>query len=231
MIDLASIQVTKVTQDFGALNVLIYGCPKVGKSTLAAQIPNALFLATEKGHNFLEIHKQDITNWKEVLDIGIALSNQQHKYKTLVIDIVDYFYKICEQYVMQKHDVSHPSDLAFGKGFSLVRDEFTRVVTKLNSLGVGMVFISHAKEKTQKTKTGEWTTMGTSMGASPEGIVSGLCDLILYCYINENGERVIRTKPTRYILAGDRSKRLPETMPMDFNLITESLKLNKQREA
>lgn len=227
MIDLKSIQKTKVTTDLGAMNVLIYGAPKVGKSTLASQIPNALFLATERGHNFLEVNKVDISSWEDALDVGKALLTQEHKYKTLVIDIADYFYKLCERYVMEKHQVSHPSDLAFGKGFALVKDEFTRVVSKLNSVGCGMCFVSHSKEKTNKTKTGEWTVMGTSMPATAENVIGGMCDLILYCYVKDDGTRVMRTKPTKYILAGDRSKVLPELMPMDYRLLIDNLKQAK----
>lgn len=222
-IDLSSLAKTTITTDIGAMNVLIYGQPKVGKSTLASQIPNALFLATEKGHNFLEIHKVDINKWEDVIEVGKSLLAQKHTFKTLIIDIADYFYKHCERYVMEKHQVEHPSDLGFGKGFSLVKDEFTRVVHRLNSIGVGMVFISHAKEKTIKTKSAEWTMMATSMGNGPEGVISGLSDVILYCYITEEGHRVMRTKPSKYILAGDRSKKLPELMPMDYKKITDLL--------
>lgn len=227
-IDLNSLTKTTITTDIGAMNVLIYGQPKVGKSTFAAQIPNALFLATEKGHNFLEIHKVDINKWEDVIEVGKSLITQKHSFKTLVVDIADYFYKHCERYVMEKHQVEHPSDLGFGKGFALVKDEFTRVVHKLNSLGVGLVFISHAKEKTIKTKTAEWTMMATSLGAGPEGVITGLCDLILYCYITEDNERVVRTKPTKYVLAGDRSKKLPDVMPMDYKQITTLLSTGKE---
>lgn len=222
-IDLNAIQKTKVTTDIGAMNVLIYGPPKVGKTTLAAQIPNAFWLTTERGHNFVEIREQQINKWEDVLEIGKALITQTHGIKTLVIDIADYFFKHCERYVMEKHKVEHPSDLAYGKGFSLVKDEFTRVVTRLNSVGCGMVFISHAKEKTQKTKTGEWTVMGTSMPGTAESLIAGMCDIILYCYLNENNKALMRTKPTKYILAGDRSKRLPELMPLDYKLLTDFL--------
>ena len=85
------------------------------------------------------------------------------------------------------------------------------------------MFISHAKEKTEKTKTGEWTVMGTSLSSSAESFVAGLCDIILYCYITDDGYRVMRTKPTKYILAGDRSTKLPEIMPMDYNLLSKYL--------
>ncbi len=221
--DISKLQRTKVTKDFGSMNVLAYGNPKVGKTTLASKQDGALFLATERGHNFVEVHKVDITKWEDVYEVGKQLKGKDHKFKTLVVDIADYFYKHCEHYIMKKHGVDHPSDLAYGKGFSLVKDEFTRAVTGLNQMGFGMFFISHGKEKTVKTKTAEWTMMGTSMGASPEKVISGMCDLILYCYISEEGERLCRTKPTKYILAGDRSGKLPSVMSMDYEKIVAAL--------
>lgn len=222
-IDLSAIALTEVTTDIGASNVLIYGKPKVGKSTLASQIPNALFAATEKGYNFLRVKPQDINSWEEFLELGQALCKQKHSFKTVVVDTCDILYKHCEKYVMDKHQVNDPSDLGFGKGFKLVRDEFARVISKINMAGFYFVFISHAKEKTEKTKTAEWTVLGTSLSGSPETFVAGLCDIILYCYITDDGDRMMRTKPTKYILAGDRSCKLPEIMPMDFILMSEYL--------
>lgn len=228
MIDLNSISKSKVTTELGASNVLLYGKPKVGKSTLAANIPNAIFAATEKGYNYLEVKPVDIIGWDKFLELCNALATQKHGFKTIVVDTADILYKHCEKYIMDKHQVNHPSDLGFGKGFALVRDEFSRVITKLNMLGVGLVFISHAKEKTEKTKSGEWTVMGTSLSGAPETFIAGLCDLILYAYIKDDGTRVLRTKPTKYILAGDRSARLPEIMPMDYGLLTQYLSGTKQ---
>lgn len=219
-IDLSKIEKSKTATDIHSMNILIYGQPKVGKTTLASKIEGALFLATEQGQHFVSVKKIDITDWRQVGELGAALTSQKdHGIRALVIDIADLFYKLCERSVMEKNKVEHASDLPYGKGFSLVRDEFTRVVTKLNATGVGLVFVSHAKEKTMKTKTAEWTSMATSMGSTPEGIIAGLCDIILYCYIDDTGKRMMRTKPTKYILAGDRSTRLPEIMPMDFDLL------------
>lgn len=222
-IDLSAIALTEVTRDFTKSNVLIYGKPKVGKSTLASQLPDTLFAATEKGYNFLKVRPQDINNWQEFLELCQALSTQKHNFKTVVIDIVDNLYGYCEKYVMDKNGVNSPSDLPFGKGFKLVNLEFERVINKINMAGFPVIFISHAKEKTEKTKTGEWTVMGTSLGSGAEKYVSAICDIILYCYITDDGQRVMRTKPTKYILAGDRSTKLPEIMPMDYALLSKYL--------
>lgn len=222
-IDLSAIALTEVTKDFTKSNVLIYGKPKVGKSTLGSQLPNALFVATEKGYNFLRVKPQDINSWQEFLELGQALSTQKHPFKSVVIDITDILYGHCEKYVMDKNGVTDPGELGFGKGFKLVKNEFARVIGKINMAGFPIVFISHAKEKTEKTKTGEWTVMATSLSSSAESFVAGLCDIILYCYITDDGHRVMRTKPTKYILAGDRSTKLPEIMPMDYNLLAKYL--------
>jgi hypothetical protein len=203
------------------MNSLIYGQPKVGKSTFASQIPNALFLATEEGLNSLEVYKVSISSWEDFLQTGRDLVEEKHDYQTLVIDIGDYLYKYCEHYICRTNNVKHVSDLPFGKGYSLVKDEFIRAILKLNALGFGLVFISHAKEREQAKKTIKTTYMDTSMGNQASQAVCGLCDFILYFYIDDSGKRCIRTKPSKYINAGDRTALLPEIMEMNYQGIAD----------
>lgn len=221
-------QKTHKQTDFAKSNVLIYGAPKVGKTSFAAQFPHALFLATEAGHNFVSVHKVDIAKWEDVYELGKALKSEKHEFKTLVIDIADYFYKHCELYVMKKQGVTHPSDLEFGKGYSMVKDEFIRVVNALNYAGFGLTFISHAKEKTMSTKSEKWTVQGSSMGASAEAVICGLCDFILYFYVGSEGKRMIRTKPTKHLLAGDRSGKLPEMIDLNYETFIKTLEGEKK---
>jgi hypothetical protein len=212
---LPKVKTTKKTE-FRRQNTLLYGLPKVGKSTFASQIPGALFLATEEGHNHLEVFKVNITKWEDVLALGNELQKPGHGFTTLVIDIVDWLYKHCEHYICTKFEVFHPSDLAYGKGFSLVKDEFVRVLNRLNQIGFGMIFISHAKEREMKKKNMSFTYMDTTLSGSSSQLICGLCDYILYAYIDEKGQRVMRTKPTTYINAGDRSGKLPEILPFNY---------------
>ncbi len=213
---------TKVFTDIGKMNMFLYGLPKCGKSTFASKIPKALFLATEQGHHFLEVYKVDIKKWEDMYTLGKELKNA-NQFSTLVIDIVDYLYKMCEHYIVKKHGVEHVSDMAYGKGYSLIKDEFNRVISGLNAMGFGMVFISHAKEREQSTKSQKWSVMGTSLGASAENFVCSMCDFIFYAYIDENGKRLVRTKPSKHIIAGDRTGKLPEKMDFDFDTITKEI--------
>lgn len=227
-IDLSLIKKSEVVKGLGQSNILIYGRPKTGKTTFAAKIPNSFFIATELGQNYISVFKEHVNDWKHILDVCMGLAKKNHPYKVVVIDIADIFYKHCEQYVMEREGVVHPSDLGFGKGWALVKDEFTRVVTKINALGFPIVFISHEKDKVVKKKGSEYTAVVTTLEPAAEKIITGLCDFILYAYRRDDGSRVMRTVGTKYILAGGRYQGpLPELLPLDYEALDLVLKGEK----
>jgi hypothetical protein len=208
------------------MNTMIYGKEKSGKTTWASTInkgEGVLFCATEEGHKHLSVYKVAITSWEDFLLLGSELKKDPKGYKTLVIDIVDYLVVHCEHYVCKKMGVDHPSDLPFGKGFTAVKREFLRVITAINQMGFSFVFISHSKEREMKTKTASWTYMDTTLSATWSTLVCGMCDFIFYIYIDEDGNRKIRTKGHKYINSGDRTGKLPEVMALDFNEIQKIL--------
>ena len=203
--------------NFGALSTLIFADPKVGKSTWAANIPQALFIATEQGQNFLSVYKVDSKSWEDTIAICKELQAGKHEFKTLVIDTVDLHYIQCERFICKREGVESVADLEFGKGFAMVRAEYLRVMNALQMLGYGLVFISHSKEKEIKTKTQSYTMKVCSLSEKPATMIAGMCDFIFYAYIDEHGQRLMRTKPTKYILAGDRSGKLPELIPLNYD--------------
>jgi hypothetical protein len=213
---------TQKKTSFFTQNTLIYGLPKSGKSSFAAQIPNALFFTTEEGYNHLEIYNIKITKWEDVYTAMRELATTKHKFQTIVIDIADYFFKHCETYILNKFGKEHASDMGFGKGYTLIRDEFTKVVNAINQSGFGLVFISHAKERELTKTTSKFTYMDTTLPKAPSEVICGLVDYILYFYIDNDGKRLIRTKPSKYINAGDRSGMLPEIMPLDYGSFIEA---------
>lgn len=62
-IDLLNIKPHKVSKDLSGYITYIYGAPKTGKTTLAAQMPKALLVAFEKGYNALPgVQPVDVTS-------------------------------------------------------------------------------------------------------------------------------------------------------------------------
>ncbi len=48
---------TKPTTDLAKQSILLYGVPKLGKSSFASQFPEAMFFECEPGLNHLEVFK------------------------------------------------------------------------------------------------------------------------------------------------------------------------------
>jgi hypothetical protein len=203
--------------------ILIYGSPKVGKSTFCSYFDNALFAAFESGHNFLEIYKTDIKSWQEFLKLCALLIAHKHDFKTLIIDTVDIAHKLLTEDICVKEGITDISELGFGKGYTKVRNEFSRVIRKLTMYGIAVVFISH--EITKEAEVGRRKIMLTdcSLPGSFAKDLKAMCDQILYFYFNEGGERKIRCIGTANVVAGDRSGKLPEIMDMNYEQIKERL--------
>jgi hypothetical protein len=206
------------------LTVLTYGATKIGKTTMCSKAENALFLATEPGLNALDVYQIPIQSWDDLLIACAEIGEGKHPFKTVIIDTIDNAFKFCTDYILKKFKVEHESDLGYGKGYAIVNNEFQRVLTKLAFLPYGLFLVSHAKEIEVETRTGKYTRIVPTLPDKARKIVMGMVDMVLFCDLEltpgENGEqvmrRVIRTKPSLYYEAGDRTGRMPETIDLDF---------------
>lgn len=211
------------------LTVLAWGQQKIGKSSFCSHADGALFLATEAGLNSLDVFQTPISNWDEFLQACAEIAEGKHPFKTIVVDTVDNAYRFCTQYICAKHKIEHESDLGYGKGWALINSEFYRVLNKLALLPYGLFMISHAQEKEIESRTGKYTKMTPTLPDKARKIVLGMVDMILYCDLdvvkNTDGtftqRRVIRTKPSLYYEAGDRTGRLPEVFDLDYGKYVE----------
>ncbi|MBI4905141.1 MAG: ATP-binding protein [Acidobacteria bacterium] len=215
---------TEPKPNLADLTVMVYGQTKIGKSTFCSQSEGAIFLATEPGLNALDVFQVPIQSWDDLLNTCAEIVEGKHPFKTVIIDTIDNAYKFCTDYIVKKYKIEHESDLGYGKGYALVNNEFQRVLTKLAFLPYGLFLISHAKEIEIDSRTGKYTRIVPTLPDKARKIVLGMVDMVLYCDLDpstgDDGaqvmRRVIRTKPSLYYEAGDRTGRLPETLDLDF---------------
>jgi AAA domain len=214
------------------LTVLVYGQTKIGKSTFCSQSDHALFLATEPGLNALDVYQVPVQSWEELSAACKEMEEGQHPFKTVVIDTIDNAYKFCTDYMVKKCKIEHESDLGYGKGYALINNEFQRLLTKLAFLPYGLFLISHAKEVEIDNRDEKYTRIVPTLPDKARKIVLGMVDMVLYCGLEAlEGEgdekqfrRVIRTKPSLYYEAGDRTGRLPDKLDLDFGKFFEAFK-------
>jgi hypothetical protein len=204
--------------------IVLVGPRKFGKSEFCSRAEDAIFLNTDGGLNSLEVYQVTIPTWDRFLGACAEIAEGNHPFKTIVIDTIDDAYRLCEEYICERHKIEHESDLPYGKGYALVNNEFYRVLNKLLMLPQGLIAISHAQTIEVETRTGKITRSIPTLREKVAEIVLGKADIVLFCdYESAPGpdgrpttRRVLRTKPTIYYEAGDRTRRLPETIEFDY---------------
>lgn len=221
------------TRSLSDLPVLLYGAPKIGKTTFCSQADEALILATEPGAKSLSRYEVDIPDWNKMLAVCAEIAEGKHQFKTIVIDTVDNAYEFATQYILNQYSTEtvkkrHASELgAWGFGHALINTEFKRVLTKLASLPYGLFLISHATEKEIETPTEKYSKKIPTLGRTASSIVEKFVSIILYFDIDTNKivydedgnplgyQRVIRTRPNKYWMAGNRTESvLPDTIEL-----------------
>lgn len=211
--------------------VLLYGPPKIGKTTLAAGIDpdRTLFLACEPGLGGQEVFQMSIGTWKEFLTACAELAKDKAsdapRFTTIIIDTVDELAKICAADQLQQLGIVHASDAGYGKGYAVISDEFRRCINKLSGLGYGVWFISHAKQREVKTAVGDVSKIEPSLSGSIADYLKGFCDFIFYAekVATENGEeRVLRTAAGANFEAGSRIK-LPDPLLLDAETVRTAM--------
>lgn len=224
---------------------LWYGQPKSGKSTTAANFGDdtnkMLFFASEPGHSELEIYKWERSDghqpqcWQDFVDCCRELyATDKHDFKLLVIDTVDILWNWCTEYICKMNDISHPSEMGFGKAYQAISYEFSNVCNKLGQRGIGFIFISHMKEYEVQIGPRKESCIGTTLSSGAQKFIHGFVDYIWFFNQTQEGKRYILTDRHNNITAGSRGdiseKPLPLKMPMDAARVIEIMSNRKPRE-
>lgn len=212
---------TLAKNDLKKFRALIYGLPKIGKSTFCSQFPKPLFLDCEGGLRFLDTYRIPVNSWEDFEEAYKLISETQHDFQTIIIDTVDKLHDYNRAKIMKDLKIKHESDFGYAKGWSLCREFWCQWVDKIVKLPYCVIFVSHAY-KDGEENSAKYRIIPSLTGK--EGLmVSSAVDITLYAETatdsKGNNVRVLRTSQDdpRYE-AGGRIKFLPKTMPLDYKL-------------
>lgn len=219
------------------LKICIYGAEGVGKSSLAAKMPNPLFLDTEGGTTRLNVRRIKIKNWDELLSTVKEVIAQPEVCKTLVIDTADWAESMCIDFICNKYRKANIEDFGFGKGYTYVGEEYGNFLILLNSLievGINPVIIAHGKPRKYELpeEQGQFDRWEMKLSKQVAPLIKEWCDMLLFCnyktfvITTENnskkasgGKRVMYTTHNPCWDAKNRFN-LPEELDLDYSSIS-----------
>ena len=153
MIDLKSISKSTPKKPI----IAIYGPSGIGKTTFGASAPNPIFVLTEDGLGDIEVAAIPIneetgkprkaTSFAEVLDCLADISNQNHDFKTVVVDSLDWLETLVWEATCKRLKVNSIEDPGYGRGYvEAMTDwkDFFDAITYLRDIkNMNVILIAH----------------------------------------------------------------------------------------
>ena len=217
-----------------AIKCVIMGCEGIGKSTLAAQFPNPLFIDTENGTARMNVRRIVCNkSWEELIGIVEEVIKNPSICGTLIIDTADWAEQLAEDSVCTKNRVASIEGIAYGKGYKYLADCFNTLLKSLDrciDLGINVVFTAHAKPRKYELpeEQGQFDRWEMKLTRQVSPLIKEWCDMLLFCnyktfvITTENntkkasgGKRVMYTTHNPCWDAKNRFG-LPEEMELDY---------------
>lgn len=208
------------------LSVLLYGFPKIGKTTQAAKLPGALLLNCEpggtdfvRGVDVLDVH--DLADFERVI-VEIARSD----YKAVVLDGFTWMVnQAAKQQAAQPGSNGRQQDGR--RVYQQISDRVITAVGRLLDSGKVVVATGHSRLVDSTDGAEGKKDVRPDLNEALADDIFGVFSIICYCYPTQQGSMML-TKPSdtdkRRIYAGDRSGVLKEKMPLDLLAMLDTLK-------
>lgn len=219
--------------------VVIYGVPGIGKTTLAAQFPNAVFIDTEGSTRNFDVARFPVPSSWEMLknEVQYAVDNPS-ELGTLVIDTADWAAKQCNVSVAQRVGKQGIEDFDYGKGYTYAAEEYGRLLDlldRLTSKGVHVVLTAHSvlKHVEQPDQFGKYDQWSLKCDPKISALTMEWADMILFCNYKvmvistdnkgqkgkgQGGQRIMYAATRPAFVAKNRHG-LPDEMPMEYGRI------------
>lgn len=240
------------------IKMLVYGEPGVGKSVFASQFPKPFFITTDGNYEWLEDFGADpdahvrVNSYEEavcIIDENIAgyeklanikLSERTKtlftESQTIVVDLFEDLFKWCEFEYVNKNKLDHVSDVGYGKGYDITRNNFFVEMTKLINKPKHIIFLMHGVSFEVKDRRGVPHTSYRPSTRLPDKVldmIEGRLRFVLRAYFQDvevNGKlrqkRMLSLIPksNEYgIIRGVNTDALPEDIPLSaaefFNVL------------
>ncbi|MED1786183.1 ATP-binding protein [Brevibacillus laterosporus] len=223
-----------------AKKVVLYGPEGIGKSSLAGQFPNPIFIDTEGSTTEMNVDRlAKPTSWEMLRQQVEWVKQQAGRFGTLVIDTIDWAEMLCIDSVCAKHGKSGVEDFGYGNGYVYTKEELGRFLNLLSDVieaGIHVVLVAHAQiiKFEQPDEMGAYDRyqlkLGKKTSSQTAPLVKEWADMVLFINYKtfsvaadekgrkHKGQGGVRTVYATHHPAWDAKNRhgLPDEFPLDY---------------
>ncbi len=232
------------------VRAVIYGSEGIGKSTLASQLPEPLFIDIEGGTAQLDVARIDTpTSWSMLIEEVAFVRDNPDLCRTLVIDTADRAQALCENALLIESGVDSIEKIGggYGKGYTALLEKFRKdLLYRLDEViarGINVVLLAHAvmrKQESPEDPPFDRWELNLQKKIAPE--VRAWADLLLFCNfrimaVEENGRTKARGQAKRIMYANHRPTfdaknryGLPDEMPLEYKPLQDIFERKAKRQ-
>lgn len=201
-------------------NLIIFGLPKVGKTSSLSQLPNALIIDMEDGSDYIE--GAYVTKAKTVQDlfqIAKALKEEEHSFEFVILDTITALEDICIPYaksLYMKTPIGKNFDinddllsLPMGQGYKWQRDAIKTIIGWFEKSIPNVILVGHVKDKSLNEMGSELNVKALDLSGKTANILSAQSDAICYVFRDpETGNLMANFGDMNSVLCGARMPHL-----------------------
>ena len=213
-------------------NMIIYGPPKIGKTTILSQLDNCLIIDLENGSDMVDALKVKVNSLAELAALGREIIKQGKPYKYIAIDTISKLEEWCEAEAKKMYKLTAMGknfdknneglsilSLPNGGGYLYLRLAYKKWIDRLNLLADRIILVGHLRDKMLEKKGKEVSVKDLDLTGKIKQMTCSNTDAIGYVY-REGEETMISFNSLEDITAGTRCEHLKgKTMPLKWSEI------------
>ena len=168
-----------------APKIVVYGPPKIGKSTFAASAPSAVGILTEEGLDNIDVAAFPVAKtYEDVLAAISTLANDAHEFNSVFVDSLDWLEPLILGKICRENGVDNIEKIGYGKGYIMADDLWRKFFDHLDGLrnNRGMTIVCIAHEQINKvrnpTLSEDYDAYSLKLNKRAVAIISEWADII-----------------------------------------------------
>lgn len=193
-------------------NLIIFSKPKVGKTSLLAELEDCLILDLEKGSKYVDAMKMTASSVDDIQAIGQAIIKAGRPYKYIAIDTITALEDMCVPYAeilysrkpmgkdwfkLTPDGTAYAEDsgkakygnilnLPNGAGYAYLREGLTKIVEYIKTLAPRIIILGHVKDTVLEKNGTEVSASDLDLTGKLKRIMSSQSDAIGYLFRRGN---------------------------------------------